>query len=179
MSVVVGTRRYPNGILAAFITVFDCLPIAALIDEKVFCSHGGLSPEMTDMADVRQVVRPCAVPDRGLVRDLLWSRPAPDTSDWENQRYGRGDVTGFLRQHGLEMVCRSGELARGDGYEFFADRSVVTLFSAADYNGIMNAAAVMSIDDDLQVHFQILRPIAGKAEPNAAEIAGERRDSLG
>lgn len=51
------------------------MPIAAIIDEKIFCCHGGLSPDLQDMEQIRRIVRPTDVPDTGLLCDLLWSDP--------------------------------------------------------------------------------------------------------
>ena len=46
-----------------------------------------------------------------------------------------------------------------DGYEFFAKRQLVTIFSAPNYCGEFdNAGAVMSVDDTLMCSFQILKP---------------------
>ena len=51
------------------------MPVAAIVDEKIFCMHGGLSPELHSMDQVRKVIRPTDVPDTGLLCDLLWSDP--------------------------------------------------------------------------------------------------------
>ncbi|VDM71349.1 unnamed protein product [Strongylus vulgaris] len=49
-----------------FTDCFNCLPIAALIDEKIFCCHGGLSPDLQNMEQIRRVMRPTDVPDTGM-----------------------------------------------------------------------------------------------------------------
>jgi serine/threonine-protein phosphatase PP1 catalytic subunit len=48
-----------------FTSVFDCLPIAAIIDEKIFCLHGGLSPDLKSLEQIRNIERPVEVPDGG------------------------------------------------------------------------------------------------------------------
>jgi serine/threonine-protein phosphatase PP1 catalytic subunit len=58
-----------------FTDCFNCLPIAAIIDDKIFCMHGGLSPELNDFDQIRRVMRPTDIPDTGLLCDLLWSDP--------------------------------------------------------------------------------------------------------
>lgn len=55
---------------------FDYMPIAALIDDKIFCMHGGLSPELTQISQVSNIQRPLEVPDQGMLCDLLWSDPS-------------------------------------------------------------------------------------------------------
>ena len=70
-----------------FNEVFNCLPVAAIIDEKIFCLHGGLSPELTRLEQIRRMPRPTDVPDTGLLCDFLWSDPDKDISGWgENDR---------------------------------------------------------------------------------------------
>lgn len=69
-------RRYNVQIWKQFSVCFDVLPIAALIDDKIFCMHGGLSPEMTQISQVAHIQRPLEVPDQGMLCDLLWSDPS-------------------------------------------------------------------------------------------------------
>ena len=58
-----------------FIECFNCLPIAASIDDKILLMHGGLSPELNSVEQLRKIVRPTDVPEEGLLCDLLWSEP--------------------------------------------------------------------------------------------------------
>lgn len=44
-----GKRRFNIKLWKTFTDCFNCLPVAALIDEKIFCMHGGLSPELTNL----------------------------------------------------------------------------------------------------------------------------------
>lgn len=62
--------------------------MAALIDDKIFCMHGGLSPELTNMDQIRKIVRPTDVPDTGLLCDLLWSDPDKDVQGWAESERG-------------------------------------------------------------------------------------------
>lgn len=73
-------RRYSIKLWKMFSDVFNCLPVAALVDEKIFCMHGGLSPELKDVQQIANLPRPCDVPDMGLLCDILWSDPAPNIS---------------------------------------------------------------------------------------------------
>lgn len=61
----IGKRRYTIKLWKTFTDCFNCLPIAALIDHKIFCMHGGLSPELQSLDQIRQIVRPTDVPDNG------------------------------------------------------------------------------------------------------------------
>lgn len=73
-------RRYSIKLWKTFSDVFNCLPAAALVDEKIMCMHGGLSPELRDLQQIADISRPCDVPDRGLLCDVLWSDPSPNIS---------------------------------------------------------------------------------------------------
>lgn len=128
-------RRCNIKIWKTFIDTFNCLPIAAIVAGKIFCVHGGLSPSLTHMDDIRQIARPTDVPDYGLLNDLLWSDPADMEADWEaNERgvsycFGKKVIMEFLQRHDFDLVCRA-HMVVEDGYEFFNDRILVTVFSA-------------------------------------------------
>ena len=157
-------RRFSVKLWRTFTDVFNCLPIAALVDGKIFCMHGGLSPDLHSMDQIRRIKRPTDVPDTGLICDLLWSDPEAKRTGWnENERgvsyvFGPDVVTRFLEKHDLDLICRAHQVVE-DGYEFFARRQLVTLFSAPNYCGEFdNAGALMSVDQSLMCSFQILRP---------------------
>ncbi|KAI9841609.1 MAG: serine/threonine protein phosphatase Pzh1 [Sclerophora amabilis] len=117
------------------IDAFNTLPIASIVAGKIFCVHGGLSPSLDHMDDIRQIARPTDVPDYGLLNDLLWSDPADMEEDWEaNERgvsycFGKKVIMEFLQRHDFDLVCRA-HMVVEDGYEFFNDRILVTVFSA-------------------------------------------------
>lgn len=75
-----GKRRYNIKLWKTFTDCFNCLPVAAIIDEKIFCCHGGLSPDLQSMEQIRRIMRPTDVPDQGLLCDLLWSDPDKDVA---------------------------------------------------------------------------------------------------
>lgn len=101
---------------------------------------------------------------------MLWADPDKDTQGWApNDRgvsfvFGADVVTNFLKKEDLDLICRAHQVVE-DGYEFFAKRQLVTLFSAPNYCGEFdNAGAMMSVDENLMCSFQILRP-ADKQKP--------------
>uniref|UniRef100_A0A8B9FTZ8 Serine/threonine-protein phosphatase PP1-alpha catalytic subunit n=1 Tax=Amazona collaria TaxID=241587 RepID=A0A8B9FTZ8_9PSIT len=107
------------------------------------------------MEQIRRIMRPTDVPDQGLLCDLLWSDPDKDVQGWgENDRgvsftFGAEVVAKFLHKHDLDLICRAHQVVE-DGYEFFAKRQLVTLFSAPNYCGEFdNAGAMMSVDETL------------------------------
>lgn len=157
-------RRYSIKLWKIFSDVFNCLPVSALVDEKILCMHGGLSPEMESLQQIADLSRPCDVPDVGLMCDILWSDPDTSVSGWgENDRgvsfvFGADVVCDFLEKHNLELVVRAHQVVE-DGYEFFAGRRLVTLFSAPNYCGEFdNAGGLISVDENLMCSFMILKP---------------------
>ena len=126
---IIGKRRYSIKLWKIFSDVFNCLPVAALIDDKIFCMHGGLSPELSSPHQISRVMRPTEVPDEGifgvivrenieflwigLLCDLLWSDPDVNTKGWgDNDRgvsftFGPQTVAEFLQKHDLDLICRA------------------------------------------------------------------------
>jgi len=161
-------RRYSVKVWKMFSDVFNCLPIAALIDDKILCMHGGLSPELNSLDQIHKINRPTEVPDSGLLCDLLWSDPDKDVRFWEdNERgvsfvFGTDVLTKFNQHNDIDLVCRAHQVVE-DGYEFFGKKQLVTVFSAPNYCGEFdNSGAMMSVDELLMCSFQILKPLDKK-----------------
>lgn len=153
-----------------FVDVFNSLPIAATISDKIFCVHGGLSPFLRSIKQINKIKRPTDIPDSGLLLDLLWSDPNAKSSDWSpNDRgisffFGKKNVNEFLSKFGFDLIVR-GHMVVEDGYEFFNKKKLVTVFSAPNYCGEFNNwGAVMSIDKRLLCLFELLKPVDKKKE---------------
>lgn len=163
-----------------FNNTFKCLPIAAIIEEKIFCIHGGISPDLKSLDNIRSIKRPIEVPESGLLCDLLWSDP--DLVDtWEsNQRgtsyiFGERQVNEFLNRFDFDLICRAHQAVM-DGYEFtFEDNSIITLFSAPNYcYEYKNKGGILSVDENLLCIPIVLEPIDWDVEvaPNTIERPG-------
>lgn len=158
-------RRFNVRLWKIFTDCFNCLPVAALIDEKILCMHGGLSPDLHNLNQIRNIRRPTDVSESGLLCDLLWSDPSRDIQGWASNDdrdvsyiFGADKVVEFLRKHDIDLICRAHQVVE-DGYEFFASKQLVTIFSAPNYCGEFdNAGAMMSVDENLLCSFQILKP---------------------
>ncbi|CAX40161.1 serine/threonine-protein phosphatase, putative [Candida dubliniensis CD36] len=152
-----------------FIDTFNTLPIAAIVAGKIFCVHGGLSPVLNSMDEIRNIARPTDVPDFGLLNDLLWSDPADTINEWEDNERGvsyvfsKVAINKFLSKFNFDLVCRA-HMVVEDGYEFFNDRTLVTVFSAPNYCGEFdNWGAVMGVSEDLLCSFELLDPLDSTA----------------
>ncbi|KAJ5846797.1 hypothetical protein N7534_010466 [Penicillium rubens] len=177
-------RRCNIKVWKTFIDTFNCLPIAAIVAGKIFCVHGGLSPSLSHMDDIRGIARPTDVPDYGLLNDLLWSDPADMEEDWEpNERgvsycFGKKVIMDFLQRHDFDLVCRA-HMVVEDGYEFYQDRILVTVFSAPNYCGEFdNWGAIMSVSGELLCSFELLKPLDSTALKNHIKKGRNKRNSM-
>jgi len=120
-------RRYSIRIWKKFTDCFNCLPVSAIIDDKILCMHGGLSPDLHNLDQLKEIRRPTDVPDKGLLCDLLWSDPDKDEKNWgENERgvsyvFGERALSNFNKANDIDLVCRAHQVV-DDGYEFFGNR---------------------------------------------------------
>lgn len=133
--------------------VFDYFPLAALIDNRIFCVHGGLSPEVKTVDQVSVLNRFTEPASDGPVPDLLWSDPV-DGRGFVRSNRGAGHFWGadvsqnFCQLNGLDYIIRAHQLVM-EGYEWTHDEKVLTLFSAPNYvyrSG--NSAAILKLDKE-------------------------------
>ena len=127
-------RKYGNANVWKYFTdLFDYLPLTALIENQIFCLHGGLSPSIDTLDNVRSLDRFQEVPHEGPMCDLLWSDP-DDRCGWGISPRGAGYTFGqdiseaFNHNNGLTLVARAHQLVM-EGYNWSQDRNVVTIFS--------------------------------------------------
>ncbi|KAK0406915.1 hypothetical protein QR680_018887 [Steinernema hermaphroditum] len=159
-------RRYQSVQLwQTFQDVFDAMPFTALVSAKILCMHGGLSPHIRSIDQLRHITRSIEPPNPSLQMDLLWSDPDPYNKGWlPNTRgvsytYGTEVVQEYVTKLNIDLIARAHQVVQ-DGYEFFAGRKLITIFSAPHYCGQFdNAAAVMSVDENLACSIHVLRPV--------------------
>ncbi|EXB44791.1 Serine/threonine-protein phosphatase 5 [Morus notabilis] len=121
-----------------FAEVFCCLPLAHVINQKVFVVHGGLfSVDGVKLSDIRAIDRFCEPPEEGLMCELLWSDPQPSLGRGPSKRgvglsFGADVTKRFLQDNNLDLVLRSHEV-KDEGYEIEHDGKLITVFSAPNY----------------------------------------------
>lgn len=165
-------RFYSEALYKDFQLLFNCLPPAAIISNKILslcftgftrsCVHGGLSPDLTSMKVIKEIKRPCPIPLNGLLSDLLWSDPCSDIKGYVPSPrdcaylFGPDIVEEFMSRFDFDLIVRGHECC--DGYCFAFNRKLVTVFSAPNYCGVeKNAAGVMFVDKELSVRFVLIR----------------------
>jgi len=160
-------RKYGNGnAWKLCCDVFDCLSIAALIDGKVWCVHGGLSPDGRTIDQCRTFNRIQEIPVEGLFCDMMWSDPDDINEEWYVSPRGGGYIFGntatkkFNHINGIDLICRAHQLVM-EGYKYvFKDESLVTVWSAPNYcYRCGNLASVLSLDSKLNREFKLFREV--------------------
>ena len=148
------TRKYGNSNPWRYIMdLFDYLPISAIIENKIFCVHGGLSPFISTVDQIRLINRKCEIPHDGAFCDLLWSDP-DDIETWNINSRGAGWIFGykvvneFNYLNKIELICRAHQLVN-EGFKFwFKDKNLVTIWSCPNYcYRCGNKACFLKIED--------------------------------
>lgn len=171
-------RRYHSTRLwNAFQETFNCMPFCAYIGGRILCMHGGLSPHLKNLNQIRNLSRPVDPPNPSMELDILWSDPDQWAKGWQmNTRgasytFGQDIVIEFCQKHDIDLIVRAHQVVQ-NGYEFFADRKLVTIFSAPHYCGEFdNSGGTMKISEDLTCSFQIYRPASKTAVLMAKKAA--------
>lgn len=164
-------RKYGSAnVWKMFTDLFDYFPITALVDNKIFCLHGGLSPMIETIDQVRDLNRIQEVPHEGPMCDLLWSDP-DDRSGWGISPRGAGFTFGqdiseqFNHNNGLSLIARAHQLVM-EGYSWSHQQNAVTIFSAPNYcYRCGNQAAIMEVDENHNRQFLQYDPSVRPDEP--------------
>lgn len=161
-------RRCANGdaVWTALNSVFEWLPICAVVEKSILCVHGGLGASITTLAQLAALPRPAAVDLRAATAqactmlDALWSDPTdsdeqpgvlPNARGPNTVKYGPDRVKAFCDANKLTLIVRAHQCVQ-DGFEFFAEGRLLTLFSAPDYGGCYNNdGAIVIVSRDLVV----------------------------
>lgn len=157
-------RKYTPQLYKAFTDTFAVLPIAAIVESAALCMHGGLSPELNSLEQIEKIARPVEPGNTGLLVDLLWADPSNEIDKWQMSDRGVSFVFGpaivheKLQKLDIDLVVRAHQVVER-GYQFFAGRQLVTVFSATNYCGeFTNSGAMLMMDKDLQCKFHLFTP---------------------
>ena len=136
--------------------IFDYLPISAIIDGKIFCIHGGLSPNIDTIEEIRNIDRKQEVPHDGAMCDLLWSDPDQDLKGFGISPRGAGYLFGedvvktFEELNKIEIIARAHQLVM-EGFKMMFQGKLVTIWSAPNYcYRCGNMASILKLDENLK-----------------------------
>ena len=141
-------KLFPSA-LTLFSEVFDVMPVAAVIDTKIFCIHAGLSKGFMKLSDIKKIRRPFSLPETGPLADLFWSDPSHSVQEWGPSQRGNTYVWGlkvakqfikFLHTHeSLYEFTSTTSSARPYTYDL-SDAEKSTLTSVAKHNYELHSA---------------------------------------
>lgn len=145
-------RKYGNAsVWRHCVQCFDCFGLAALIDERVLCVHGGLSPDVRTLDQIRAIDRNQEIPHEGAFNDLVWSDPEDIAGSWQLSPRGAGFLFGklvtdeFHEVNNLQFLARAHQLVM-EGRKYHFDKRLVTVWSAPNYcYRCGNVAAILEI----------------------------------
>ena len=127
-------RKYGNSNVWRITTdLFDYMPLGVLIDGRILGIHGGLSPNITRLSDIRVLDRRQEVPHEGAMCDLMWSDPEENLKGWHLSPRGAGYLFGqdivdkFLFDNNIDMICRAHQLVM-EGFKVIFDEKLVTVW---------------------------------------------------
>ncbi|OHT05943.1 Ser/Thr protein phosphatase [Tritrichomonas foetus] len=136
----------------ACINAFSYMPLAARIDNKILCVHGGIGPGFDSLNCIKTILRPlCEYGHSDVINAILWSDPSEEVEEYAPSSRGTGFLFGkkaideFIKNCNIELVVRGHECVN-DGIEMHFDGHLMTVFSASNYCGLINnQAAVLDI----------------------------------
>lgn len=132
-----------NSIFETFLSVFDCLPLSAVINDSYFCVHGGIGPTFREIHQLTNVTRPLDELYGGISVEILWSDPSEDAEPFKDSERGAGYKFGleaihnFLKVNQFRLLIRSHQYVE-NGFEYSLNNQVLTVFSSSNYCGDSN-----------------------------------------
>ncbi|MFM1912846.1 MAG: hypothetical protein RIR51_684, partial [Bacteroidota bacterium] len=144
----------PNSVFQAICDLFNYLPLAALIENKIFCVHSGIGENLKSLEDIMSIKKPYSINESQIILDILWSVPEEFKSEYSGnnittnlrKRYFNENLIGeFMKNNKIEYMIRSHDVL-DHGFEKLYDGKVVSIYSALNYCGIYdNSAGIISI----------------------------------
>ena len=150
-------RKYGNSNVWKYFTdLFDYLPLTAVVENQIFCLHGGLSPSIENLDNIRKLDRIQETPQEGPMCDLLWSDPDQDQKGFGISPRGAGYLFGedvvktFEEINKIDLIARAHQLVM-EGYKMMFDGKLVTIWSAPNYcYRCGNMASILKLDENLK-----------------------------
>ncbi|KAI6192042.1 Serine/threonine-protein phosphatase [Aphelenchoides bicaudatus] len=165
------TRRFDMDIaiklFKEFNSIFTHFPLSALVRGRVLCMHGGISPKLRTIDDIRKIQLPIDDPPAdSLEEDLLWADPDVAVKGFELNKareasvlFGEDEVERLCEENDLDFIVRAHQLMP-NGYGLFSGHRLISIFSAPRYEpDLNNKAAILSIDKHMTIRLMILNPV--------------------
>ncbi|TFK53556.1 Metallo-dependent phosphatase [Heliocybe sulcata] len=155
-------RKYGSSHVWTYFTdMFDFLTLSVVIDDRIFCVHGGLSPSIHSIDQIKVVDRFREIPHEGPMADLVWSDPDPEKEDFAisprgaGYTFGSGVVNKFLETNNMGHILRAHQLCM-EGFSSLFDKQLSTVWSAPNYcYRCGNAASILEVGPGQSMYFNV------------------------
>jgi protein phosphatase len=159
------TSQYSSDMLYGVINdTFSWMPLVAVLNNQIFCVHGGISPHLTSLSQLKAVKRPMVSYDGDFVPDLLWSDPCFESKTYDGSSRGLGVQFGlkalqdFLAGLNMKTMLRAHQCILA-GISRFGTDELFTVFSCSRYEGQDNRCGLLFVDQSLHIDFFSLPPL--------------------
>ncbi|CAD8206072.1 unnamed protein product [Paramecium pentaurelia] len=177
-------RKYGSLNIWRYLTEsFDYMPLSALIDEKIWCVHGGIAQDAKLLDDVRALNRLSEIPDNGEICELLWNDPNEqelkgfgESKRGVGKEFGQDVFTQFLQTNNLSCVLRAHQVIM-EGYRSIYKDQLKTIFSAPNYcYRCGNSGAVCEVSDKLEMRAKIFQASENQMKNAQTKIWNQNPD---
>ena len=178
-------HKYPDSNVWQYFTdMFDFLTLSVVIDNRIFCVHGGLSPSVHYLDQIKVLDRFREIPHEGPIADLVWSDPDPDKEEFAISPRGAGYTFGasvvrhFLASNQLEHILRAHQLCM-EGYNVLYGDLLSTVWSAPNYcYRCGNLASILEVGPDGTRHFNTFEAAPENEHDGPLQAAHARNETI-
>lgn len=137
--------------------VFQYMPLAATLNKQIFCVHGGISPAVSNIDQIKKIRRPLPTYDVEYVSDLMWSDPCYECKNYDESNRGLGVQFGvkalkdFLNVVCMRRMFRAHQCVMPGVLKFGGDL-LYTVFSCSNYaDSKGNRCGLLFVQPNLQI----------------------------
>ncbi|KAL1920138.1 uncharacterized protein VTP21DRAFT_1284 [Calcarisporiella thermophila] len=176
-------RKYGSvNVWQYFTDLFDFLTLSVVIDNSIFCVHGGLSPYIHCIDQIKLIDRFREIPHEGPMADLVWSDPDEAKDEFQFSPRGAGFTFGgmvvkkFLQTNNIQHILRAHQLCM-EGYQELYDRSLSTVWSAPNYcYRCGNKASILEVGENGERHFNVFDAAPENEHDGPSQQLGENKE---
>ena len=158
----------PNSIFQQLCNLFEYLPLAAVVNNQIFCVHSGIGKSGLYLSEIQRLKFPIKIKSYEIAKDLLWNTPNLNDNnnnqifnknlpqEYKPEKFDNNILDNFLKNNKLKMIIRSHDVCQKGISNCFGDR-VLTIFSSTNYCGVyQNAGALIFIKKSYEIQPKIL-----------------------
>lgn len=164
-------RHFNLELLELANVAFDQLPIGVILNDKVFCLHGGIPRNVYNRNEFMSIKKNNGECSHDSDEDILWSDPSPNekmigkSPRFAGRLFGYEETKDFLMNLDLSLIIRAHQVCL-NGFNYpFDDKCIITIFSSIDYVGTKNSAGILIFDQEnpLQYVVEVFPPFSKKS----------------